>query len=137
MYGPMETALKEALADVLPGVPVLGHLDLVDLDKGPSAQIKLSWLGYRPRGGKPVRSMAAFDYRFGALLLVNAARLHPARQAEVETAYRTLVERVLAFRFQRLTRPEIEPTPEPDFAGPVLELGVFFTLGAVAGAQQE
>jgi hypothetical protein len=137
MYGPMETALKEALADILPGVPVLGHLDLTDLDKGPAAQIKLSYMGYRPRSGKPVRSLAALDHRFAALLIVNAPRLDPTRKAEVEAAYRTLVERILAFKFQRFTRPEIEPTPEPDFSGSVLELGVFFTIGAVAGTQQE
>lgn len=137
MYGPMETAIKEAFADILPAVPVLGHLDLVDLDKGPAAQIKVSYLGYRSRTGKPVRSLAALDHRFVALLIVNAPRLDLARKAEVEAAYRTLVERVLAFRFQRFTRPEIESSPEPDFSGSVLELGVYFTLPAVAGAPQE
>lgn len=136
MYGPMETALKAALADVIADAPVLGHLDLVDLDKGPSVQIKLSYLGYRPRG-RQVRDLASLDQRWVALVLVNAARLDPARQAVVEQGFRTLTERICAFRYDRFTRPELDATPEPGFTGHIVEMGVYFTIAAVSGAKED
>lgn len=136
MYGQHETELKAALADVIPGVSVLGHLDLVDLEKGPPVQLKLSWLGYRVQG-RQVGKVGHLPQRWAAVIIVNAARIDEARHTEIEQAFLTLVERMLAFRYQRYIRAELDPTPEPSFSGQVMELGVFFTIGAIAGAQQE
>lgn len=136
MFAAFETALRQHLADVIPGAPVYGTLDEPDLETH-ALYVQVAWLGYRLNAQSPGRGEASLLQTFAVRIGAGAGALDGTQTTAAADGLAAVLRRILGFTYGdrpgRLKPTLIDPPP-PAYQGAAVELAVYFTLPGVATA---
>lgn len=130
MFSDLETAIRNHLADVIPGVPVRGTWDYADLsaEDAPRLAMAVEYRGFDALENKP--GAVTLAQQFGVHLYVDAGKVRGTERTQAEGALVTIIERLLDWPDTRL-RAAIQSSPVVQMAGTTLQMSIFFTLAPV------
>lgn len=132
MFEPTQTKLQAHLAPAIPGIPVAGTFDEIDM-ASPSAatvQHQIVWMGATVSSSN--RRSVKLGHTWAYHVYVATGRADAADLAAASSALSAALRLLLGFQPDRFVFAELRDIPAPEYDGVGVRLSLYFSLSDVA-----